>query len=188
MDQCMSRPNEEISWNGKVVVSKRHMALCQSANVSSVPLGVVSTAHSMDEYSTDFPGGHVTSKKEPPHATCVQWELSAQCMGIPADPLNRHAPSAPGPAAAGAVLLSGTCALPYSSPLVIRKEFCSQGRLFYRAKKKQPQIWWDVGTDGKKRNHDGSDFMDAAVGVGCESIVSQWSGGRPSWLGSPCSL
>lgn len=25
----------------------------------------------------------------------------------------------------------------------------------------------------KKRNHDGNDFMDAAVGVGCESIVSQ---------------
>ena len=148
MDQCMSCPNEEISWNGKVVVSRRHMVLCQSANVSSVPLGVVSTTHDMDEYSADFPGGHAPSKKEPLHATCVQWELSAQCMGIPADPLNRHAPSAPGPAAAGAVLLSGTCALPYSSPLVIRKEFCSQGRLFYRAKKKAASnmmrcgSWW----------------------------------------------
>lgn len=65
------------------------MAPCQSANVSSVPLGVVSTTHGLDEYSTDFPGGHVASKKEPPHATCVQCELSAQGMAIPADPLNR---------------------------------------------------------------------------------------------------
>lgn len=126
------------------MVSERHMAPCQSANVSSVPLGVVSTTHGMDEYSTDFPGGHLTSKKEPPHATCVQCELSAQCMGIPADPLSRHAPSTLGPWAwgvgIGAGLLSGTGALPYSSPFVIRKEFCSQERLFYKAKKKQPQI------------------------------------------------
>ena len=124
------------------------MAPCQSANVSSVPLGVVSTTHGLDEYSTDFPGGHVASKKEPPHATCVQCELSAQCMGIPADPLNRHAPSTPGPWAglgdgemggggdAGASLLSSTCALPHSSPLVIRKEFCCQGRLFLQSKEK----------------------------------------------------
>ena len=81
VDQYMSHPKRRISWNGKGVVSERHMAPCQSANVSSVPLGVVSTTHGMDEYSTDFPEGHLTSKKEPPHATCVQCELSAQCLG-----------------------------------------------------------------------------------------------------------
>ena len=83
-----------------------------------------------------------------PHATCVQCELSAQGMAIPADPLNRHAPSTPGPWAglgegemgvggdAGAILLSGTCAIPHSSPLVIRKEFCCQGRLFFTKQRK----------------------------------------------------
>lgn len=99
---CLTRKGESLEMeNGKGVVSEHHMAPCQSANVSSVSLGVVSTTHGMDEYSTDFPGGHLTSKEEPPHATGVQCELSAQCMGVPADPLNRHAPSTPGPWAWG---------------------------------------------------------------------------------------
>lgn len=63
-----------------------------------------------------LPGGHLTSKEEPPHATGVQCELSAQCMGVPADPLNRHAPPIVDPGPGGGdrcrPLLSGTGAPP----------------------------------------------------------------------------